>query len=97
MNDFSTEVSLARAFPAKTWLHLGAYIDDDATTTTFDNLAASAYASEVLQTCAPRSCVVYTGHEFFQGVTPACGLYDNHRDLPVDSACALLIMFGDRP
>jgi hypothetical protein len=132
VNGFSTEVSLSRPFPAKTWLHLGAYIDDDSAATTFDDLAASAvdrepadvgsleylgyyaariteqlgnhvpelrgrsnlnwvnisdfsrYAPEVLETCAPRSCVVYTGNEFFKGCDsendPVCGLYDNHRE-----------------
>jgi hypothetical protein len=40
------------------------------------------YASEVLSTCAPKSCVVYAGNEFFQGcdavASPSCTLYPNY-------------------
>ncbi|MFC7723276.1 hypothetical protein [Nonomuraea recticatena] len=132
VSDVTTEVSLDRAFPAKTWLHLGAYLDSDSDTATFDDLGVSAvaasparagslkhlgyfaaritealgnhvqevrgrttlnwvnisdyarYAPEVLESCAPRSCVVYTGHEFFTGCDQAgsttCRLYANHRE-----------------
>ena len=44
----------------------------------------SRYAPEVLDECAPKSCVVYTGHEFFTGcdkeASPTCDLYPNYRD-----------------
>ncbi|GAA1560777.1 hypothetical protein GCM10009789_12570 [Kribbella sancticallisti] len=44
----------------------------------------SRYAPEVLEQCAPNSCIVYTGHEFFTGCdqanSPNCDLYANYRD-----------------
>jgi hypothetical protein len=35
------------------------------------------YRPEVLAGCAPASCVVYTGNEFFQCTTTSCPLYPN--------------------
>lgn len=132
VNGVTEQVTLGEPFPAKTLLHLGAYIDDSKATTTFDDLGAGAvdpefpgtgslkrfgyfgaritetignhlpevrgrsnlnwvnisdysrYADEVLESCAPRSCVVYTGHEFFSGCdtadSPTCRLYPQHRE-----------------
>ncbi|MEW9547765.1 hypothetical protein [Nonomuraea sp. NPDC050783] len=132
VNGVTAQVALKKAFPARSTLHLGAYIDDDRTTTTFDDLAIAAvapepgdvgslrylgyfaariteaggnhlpevrgrsnlnwvnisdysrYAAEVLESCAPRSCLVYTGHEFFSGCdaagSPTCRLHPDHRE-----------------
>ncbi|MGJ6962126.1 hypothetical protein ACSDR0_09465 [Streptosporangium sp. G11] len=42
------------------------------------------YAPEVLDACAPQSCVIYTGHEFFKGCntenSPTCDLYPNYQE-----------------
>lgn len=44
----------------------------------------SRYAPEVLDSCAPKSCVVNTGNEFFKDCdsedSPACGLYPNYQE-----------------
>ena len=36
-----------------------------------------AYRPEVLKDCAPASCVVHTGNEFFDCAAPGCPLYPN--------------------
>ncbi len=40
------------------------------------------YAPEVLDGCAPRGCIISTGHEFFRGCdsvhSPGCELYPDH-------------------
>ncbi|BCJ26284.1 hypothetical protein [Actinocatenispora sera] len=41
---------------------------------------ADKYRPEELQRCAPKSCVVYTGNEFFQCSSTACPLYPNAAD-----------------
>jgi hypothetical protein len=41
------------------------------------------YRPEVLDGCAPKGCIVSTGHEFFTGCdkphSPSCGLHPDHR------------------